>query len=60
MLHFPKVIQLRQIRNKGLINYCEKAAYYNTSSGLSIKERKKKKNNTHINNNSNKKAIKTI
>ena len=58
MLHFPKVIQLRQIRNKGLINYCENAAYYNTSSGLSIKERKKK-NNTHINN-SNKKAIKTI
>ena len=59
MLHFPKVIWLRQIRNKGLINYCENAAYCNTSPGLSIKERKKK-NNTHINNNSNKKQIKTI
>ena len=44
MLHFPKVIQLRQIRNKGLIDYCENAAYYNTTPSLSIKEEKKKKN----------------
>ena len=44
MLHFSKVIQLRQIRNKGLINYCENAAYYNTTPSLSITEEKKKKN----------------
>ena len=36
---------LRQIRNKGLINYCENAAYYNAGPGLSIKERKK---TTHV------------
>ena len=47
MLHFPKVIWLRQIRNKGLINYCENAAYFNTSPGLSIKERKKKEQYTY-------------
>ena len=48
ILHFPK----------GLINYCENAAYYNSPS-LSIKERKKK-NNTHINNNNNNKNKQTI
>ena len=37
MLHFPKIIQLRQTRNKGLINYCEDAAYYNKTQILSIK-----------------------
>ena len=42
MLHFPKVILLRQIRNKGLINYCENAAYCNTSPSLSIKESRKR------------------
>ena len=41
MLHFPKVIQLRQIKNKGLINYCENAAYCNTSPSLSIKKAEK-------------------
>ena len=37
MLHFPKIIQLRQTRNKRLINYCEDAAYYNKNQILSIK-----------------------
>ena len=39
---------LRQVRNKGLINYCENTAYYHTIPNLSITE-EKKKNNTHIN-----------
>ena len=47
MLHFPKVIQLRQLRNKGLINYCKNAAYYNATQILPIKK-KKEKSNTHI------------
>ena len=35
-------IQLRQIRNTGLINYCENATYYNITQSLSIKGKKKK------------------
>ena len=52
MLHFPKVVQVIQIRNKGLINYHENAEYYNIASPrLIITERKNK--NTRINNNKN-------
>ena len=47
MLHFPKIIQLRQTRNKGLINYCEDAAYYNKTQILSIKEKKEKEQYTY-------------
>ena len=47
MLHFPKVILLRQIRSKGLISYCKNAAYYDITPSLSIKEGKKM-HNTHI------------
>ena len=46
MLHFPKVIQLRQLRNKGLINYCKNEAYYNATQILPIKK-KRKKQHTH-------------
>ena len=31
-----------QIRNKGLINYCENATYYNTTQSLSTKKERKK------------------
>ena len=47
MLHFPKVIQLRQIEKKELIKYCENTAYYSTTPSLSIKEGNKK-SNTHV------------
>ena len=40
--HFPKIISLKQIKNKVLINYCENAAYYNTTQSLSVKKLKKK------------------
>ena len=36
------------MRNKVLLNYCENAAYYNTTPSASKKEGKKK-NNTYIN-----------
>ena len=40
---FKKLIYLLKKKNKDyLINYCENAAYYNTSPSLSIKERKKR------------------
>ena len=42
MLNFPKVIQLKQVGNKGLIKYRENAAYYNTTPSLPIKEGKKR------------------
>ena len=44
--HFPKIISLKQIKNKVLINYCENAAYYNTTQSLSVKKLKKK--NKHV------------
>ena len=43
MPHFAKVMQLKQITNKGLINYCKNAGYYNTTPSLSIKEGRKEK-----------------
>ena len=35
MLHYLKVIYLRQIRNKELISFCENALHYNTTPTLS-------------------------
>ena len=40
ILHFPKVIlKDKQKTNEGFINYCENAAYYNTTCSLSIKKK---------------------
>ena len=47
-LFFFKAKIYKPIRSKGLINYWENAAYYNTIPSLSMKEDKIKKN-THIN-----------
>ena len=57
MLNFPKVTQLRQIGKKGLIKYCENAAYYNATPSLSVREGHKKRN-THVHKTSTSKQFK--
>ena len=51
MLNFLKVImlkaiQVRQIRHKGLINYCENATYYTIQLQICLKKRKEKEQYT--------------
>ena len=54
---FSKSNLVKTNRKKGLIKYCENAAYYNTTPSLSVREGHKKRN-THVHKTSTSKQFK--